>query len=329
MPTSCLPRIRRQVGFTLVELLVVIAIIGVLIALLLPAVQQAREAARRMDCSNRLKQFGIAYHNYHDTHGNFPSGYIVNGQVGPCIDQANPSGTRAPWSVLILPFLEQQNLHDQFRFNEQFSINNQHQGTATNHALQWSTNTAFHCPSDPLAVDMHPSYLACAGGGPAPSGSVPTIDQGCKATATTSFVLYYNGVFSVNSKTKFSNMLDGTSNSYLMGESFYVVHPSVDAFSLQKHSSWAGGAFYRADYRHYTNLAAAVEPINQPVSGISTKGPNKSEAVVGRTFGSFHPGGCNMLLGDASVHYMSQTMDINTHRALGAIADGGPVGGLP
>ena len=88
-------------GFTLVELLVVIAIIGVLIALLLPAVQQAREAARRSQCSNNLKQIGLAMHNYHDTFGSFPSAWI---QVG--------SSRYHAWSALILPFMEQGNIHD-------------------------------------------------------------------------------------------------------------------------------------------------------------------------------------------------------------------------
>ncbi|CAE7855794.1 comGC, partial [Symbiodinium microadriaticum] len=121
------PRQSRAKGFTLVELLVVIAIIGVLIALLLPAVQQAREAARRMSCSNKMKQIGLAIHNYHDTHRQFPAG-AISGHV-TCVNGTTPLGggggecnqTFAPWTVLILPFIEENNLHDNFNFTRIFS----------------------------------------------------------------------------------------------------------------------------------------------------------------------------------------------------------------
>jgi prepilin-type N-terminal cleavage/methylation domain-containing protein len=101
---------RKRIGFTLVELLVVIAIIGILVALLLPAVQAAREAARRMSCGNNLKQIGLSCHNYHDTYKTFPPGNITPGNC--C---GTPSA--ATWTLFILPFLEQQPLHDRYNFN--------------------------------------------------------------------------------------------------------------------------------------------------------------------------------------------------------------------
>src|SRR6476619_5098109 len=100
----------RRRGFTLIELLVVIAIIGILIGMLLPAVQKVREAANRVRCQNSLKQLGLAMHNYHSAMGCFPSGQIVVGS-GPCPAQTQPwVGARAPWSVLLLPFMEQEAL---------------------------------------------------------------------------------------------------------------------------------------------------------------------------------------------------------------------------
>jgi len=112
--------IRRFRGFTLVELLVVIAIIGMLVALLLPAVQAARESARRSQCTNNLKQLGLAFHNYHDTHKAFPPAYVIqpgggglNGVPDPLTRDAGPGWA---WGTLLLPYLEQEPLHDSFDF---------------------------------------------------------------------------------------------------------------------------------------------------------------------------------------------------------------------
>src|SRR5688572_26000357 len=106
----------RRSAFTLVELLVVIAIIGVLVALLLPAVQTARESARRMKCSNQLKQFGLALHNYHDTHNSFPAGHMFRGIFdGNATDAQGGSGFG--WGTAILPYIEQLSLYNQFNFS--------------------------------------------------------------------------------------------------------------------------------------------------------------------------------------------------------------------
>ena len=139
----------RPRGFTLVELLVVIAIIGILIALLLPAVQAAREAARRMQCSNKLRQIGLAMHNYHDTHRVFPPGAIA------FVDSCPPSGYRAqdqgpPWSVLILPYIERMSLYQDFDFSGTFSARLSDNGS--NQALQFTPMATFQCPSDPLPL---------------------------------------------------------------------------------------------------------------------------------------------------------------------------------
>src|SRR4051812_46558261 len=126
--------IRR--GFTLVELLVVIAIIGILVALLLPAVQAAREAGRRTQCANRLKQIGIALHNYHDTFNTFPPGVLA------LTTSNDPAGNHGwGWGAMLLPFLEQAPLHDQINFEQDTT-------TPANLALINQTLSAFQCPSD-------------------------------------------------------------------------------------------------------------------------------------------------------------------------------------
>jgi prepilin-type N-terminal cleavage/methylation domain-containing protein/prepilin-type processing-associated H-X9-DG protein len=317
---------RLSAAFTLVELLVVIAIIGILIALLLPAVQAAREAARRMTCTNKLKQFGVAMHNYHDTFLSFPSGVAVDGGT-KCPNQPGPAeGARAPWSVEILPFMEQKPLWDKFVQTEKFTINYEHLGSATNHALQTQENPAFWCPSDPFAKNSATNYMACAGGGPPLSSTGLTTNDACTSTSYVGFVLYYNGVFFVNSGTRIRDITDGTSNCYLVGESRYMV--SHDCSNPIKAGCWGCSVYLQSSWRYYVNLAAAVEPINQPMSALAPGQMPCNEANVGRTFGSLHPGGCNMLTADGSVHFMSQTLDLATHRALGVMADGNVTVGI-
>jgi prepilin-type N-terminal cleavage/methylation domain-containing protein len=163
---------RPRMAFTLIELLVVIAIIAVLIALLLPAVQQAREAARRMSCTNKMKQIGLALHNHHATYGQFPNGSLV--ADSPSFNQPNwctqgaATGAGAPWSVLILPFLEQSPLYEQFDLTSPFTTTSNVPGAAINHQLFSVNNPAFECPSNPMSrKTWHTnSYFGVQGGGP-------------------------------------------------------------------------------------------------------------------------------------------------------------------
>ena len=143
-------------AFTLVELLVVVAIIGILIALLLPAVQSAREAARRLQCSNKLRQLALALHNYHSAHGVFSPGNIVKRSTTGstwCKDDPQCTNNGAPWSVLVLPFLEETARYDEFDFSRAFTSSNECLAdgslTSKNHIAWTRPLERFQCPSDP------------------------------------------------------------------------------------------------------------------------------------------------------------------------------------
>lgn len=197
---------RSRNGFTLVELLVVIAIIGILVGLLLPAVQAAREAARRMQCSNNMKQLGLALHNYHDTYQSFPAsaGVTLATSAGGSYDGWNS------WSGLasILPFIEQNALYDQIDFRYNFAANIA--GVAEHSTVVRRTNVdAFMCPSDPgsgvsYTADMAPSSY-CFSHGPAASWDISAGSE--------------PGVFDKAYFCRFRDILDGTSNTLAMAES--------------------------------------------------------------------------------------------------------------
>jgi prepilin-type N-terminal cleavage/methylation domain-containing protein/prepilin-type processing-associated H-X9-DG protein len=316
-------------GFTLIELLVVIAIIAVLIALLLPAVQQAREAARRVQCKNNLKQFGLAMHNYHDSYGAFPPGNVIVGFDSACPSGGSTAQNRAPYTVQILPFLDQAPLYNKFDQNLLFGWDRE-SPTAGNMPTQLSSPIpAFRCPSDPYAQGVKSSYFGCSGGG-------TTTDAACTASGWPPFFLFNNGLIFANSKINFRDITDGSSNTFLMGETKYMVDPSCVANVQQngigtaggtQAGLWSGGIYVQIKYRFNNNGAAAVDGINSPYAGDIGSGPNCLQEYVGRTFGSRHVGGCHMLLADGSVQFMSQNMDLATYRTMGSRGDGLPIGG--
>jgi prepilin-type N-terminal cleavage/methylation domain-containing protein len=311
------PRLRAS-GFTLVELLVVIAIIGVLVALLLPAVQAAREAARRMSCTNKLKQLGLALHNYHDTHLIFPPGVLLFGNGTNCPPAGGTNETGASWLILLLPHLEQQALHGQFNFNNRFPGRFNLAGQSTNGSLLFNPFAQVKCPSDPRAMlpgSVITNYVGAAGGGcPALTscGGPPIAD--CQGGAGR---LYFsNGIFFKNSNVRLANVTDGTTNVYLVAETVYMRVPS-DLNVGTNYPSWATGADLRANGvdSSYQTMAAAVLPINGPAN------PTDSGGFM-RLYGSKHPGGCNVTLGDGATRFINQNIDLGTHRYLGARDDG-------
>ena len=334
-PTSCRWATQRRslrAGFTLVELLVVIAIIGTLVGLLLPAVQAARESSRQTSCTNNLKQFGLALHNYHDARGRFPAGQLVGGTCGASAcptcaqDTGTPTDLRAPYTVMMLPYMEQNDLYVKFKQDAAFPANWEFQGVATNFSLARTNLPTFRCPSDRLQENGYSNYVGVTGGGS------PTACP-CIMSTNSSFLLYANGIFSINSKTRFSNVTDGTSKTYLMGETRFKTSlgksGSLYTGGTGEKSAGFWGSGTRLDiYAMYTNLAAAVEPINLPFTTDPLGGRRSSDPTTGRTFGSMHSGGCFMLFADGRVQFMTDNTNLTLHQSLGTRADGMPIEGL-
>ncbi|HWL09813.1 MAG TPA: DUF1559 domain-containing protein [Planctomicrobium sp.] len=311
-------------GFTLIELLVVIAIIAILVALLLPAVQQAREAARRSQCKNNLKQIGLALHNYHDTHQVFPPGCVStssNVGTGWCSTATSQAGQRAPWTVMILPFLEQAVLYQEFRFDQKFTSWSSYAGSTTNHAaFQLKAMAVYKCPSDPLsaAEKVAANYRGVQGGQTSPTTSH------CNYSGNSNRRFHTNGILFVNSRTAFRDITDGTSNVLLVGESHY--NTTTANSSTGAYVGWASATNASTEGPYVGNLAAADGGINSSPVDPSKADPREHQS---NHFGSFHTGGAHFLLADGSVHFLSQNMDQGTFRGLGIRDNGLPVGGLP
>ena len=210
----------RRSGFTLIELLVVIAIIAILVALLLPAVQQAREAARRSSCKNNLKQIGLAMHNYHDVHSALPYGfYSFEGDP-------NFSRNRDSWFQRLLPFVEQAALYDQYERSTGPQVWSDAEAARTRIAT-------YLCPSNPeYAYTTSGMGAYFRGNYGANSGSIN--GQG---TTTSS-----NGLFFRNSRIRFADITDGTTNTILVGEG--VVRRVDTTGSGNAYSPWSEAGTY-------------------------------------------------------------------------------------
>jgi prepilin-type N-terminal cleavage/methylation domain-containing protein/prepilin-type processing-associated H-X9-DG protein len=239
---------RTRRGFTLIELLVVIAIIAVLIALLLPAVQSAREAARRIQCTNNLKQLGLAMHNYHSASNSFPSGIIFNTSVNGCSSPAYGEGCQATsWFCLVFPYMEQGNMGNSFNFTVGAEGQGSPvvQGTMINSTVYQTVVSSMQCPSD----EQHQwstGAMAAAFGAPVSALGIPdfkyskgnygvhwgNIDTGqgvfkdliTRSGGTVPVSAALQPAFGLNSSgtgpstVSVASMTDGTSNTVLMGE---------------------------------------------------------------------------------------------------------------
>jgi prepilin-type N-terminal cleavage/methylation domain-containing protein/prepilin-type processing-associated H-X9-DG protein len=304
----------KRRGFTLVELLVVIAIIGVLVALLLPAVQAAREAARRMSCQNNLKQIALGMHNYHDTFLRLPPGQWNNfySNDAPWI--------RGCWVQPLLPFIEQKNLYE---------IYNSARLTNGDWALVVPNKDtiikSLICPSDGnspktktrdtnsvnganVMQGMHVNYAACSGN---------------TAYGTNGSTL--EGIFYTKSFHKLADITDGTSSTLLHSE--ICVSPDNSANDLRGRycNSWEGNSWFTA-----LNPPNTSVPDTQNYQGQSIRqapqtnvANNGTQALYAR---SYHPGGVNCALADGSVRVITNNINLVTYKALSTRQGGEPVG---
>ncbi len=292
--------VRRRRGFTLIELLVVIAIIAVLVALLLPAVQSAREAARRSQCKNNLKQIGLALHNYHEMASSFPPGWI--GVSRPVQDPEGESGFA--WGTMLLPHLDLDNLRHQF--NTELAIDDS-SGSPSNRSLLSTQLLVFECPSDSRAllfqtpdrngVDVDRSVANYVG----VFGTVELHDcENAPGTApvTSAGQCVSDGVFYHNSAIKLRDITDGTSNTLTVGERTTWEDPVTgDRF----YGTWSG-ALPEVEEEPARFLGKAEHP------------PNESHHP--EDFGSAHHGGAHFVLGDGHVKFISDTIDEGVFQGL-------------
>ena len=298
--------IPRRRGFTLIELLVVIAIIAVLIGLLLPAVQAAREAARRVQCLNNLKQMGLALQNYHETLGAFPMSYVASARFQ---DGATDTSPGWAWSAMILLQLELPSLFN--AINTSLGVEVAANSTAAREPIR-----AYLCPSDPIPEGPFPvsdalgnavamlapsSYAACVGNDSADSTTGLNNDG------------IGNGVFYRNSRVRVAEITDGTSQTILIGERAWSINNGtwvgvptrgVIRRGLANPCPNTGAAFYAAAtlVQAHGNV---LNTIQDPDGGIDD-------------FSSRHPGGANFLFGDGSVRFLRGVLGNNGQRPDGS-----------
>jgi prepilin-type N-terminal cleavage/methylation domain-containing protein/prepilin-type processing-associated H-X9-DG protein len=304
-------------AFTLIELLVVIAIVGVLISLLLPAVQKVREAANRVKCENNLKQLAMAAHQYHDARGAFPPGLHMGIDMG---GGRYAEGTA--WMVELLPYFEQDNLYRKWDYDD-FG-NNVAGGTDSTTA---QLIPIHRCPSDPVnRLVYFNSKLPEARGfyglgsycGNAGRRSYPP-DQ-----------LTMDGIFSLDSNVRLADVTDGSSSTLFFGERSHrdpeydriaVVWPSM--YPIADQGAWASVvAADRTGGPLFENTLSAAVPINYQVSSSAPVGdlPSRNDRLC--AFGSLHPGGANFALVDGSVRFLSDSTPLSILQALSTRAGG-------
>lgn len=319
-------------AFTLVELLVVIAIIGILVALLLPAIQAAREAARRTECVNNLKQIGIALHNYHDTYRTFPLGSFNLREVWPS------NGTN--WRALILQFMEQSTVWEQLSFSSNPAVHFMAGGAAGANALAGNDVLrnldlkAYRCPSSTIKpFDIAPAsnnsgialnvlYVGVQGAArpvPGPDVNRGAVDCGHGWSCN-------NGLLVPNECFGMQDASDGTSNTMIVAEQSGLV--ALVNRTANYYGGWYGSRHPR------TVTSGACGDLWQTGTSCVRFAPNSDIVQTGATeamyrnntvINSEHPGGINVLLTDGAIRFITEDIDFMNLKRLACRYDGDPV----
>jgi len=306
---------RRHRGFTLVELLVVIAIIGVLVALLLPAIQAAREAARRASCLNKLKQISIALQSYHSANEHFPPGGLYGQDAGG-------SHVGFGYAAAILADMELRAIFDRINFSLDFNA-------SPNVERAVEAAASFRCPSfsgadgetwtiTPNTIDEMSIGNYCGVSGADPPD--PTISPASYRYPSSGHcgVYYFNGILFPRSDIAIGDVTDGTAHTLIVGER---------TFELR---SWMRGDYYDNGIISQPGLvcSASAKAITKPINGkpgrwiynpaLGTRNILFNELY----FGSEHPGGANFAMADGSVRFLAESIDFALLKAM-ATRDGG------
>jgi prepilin-type N-terminal cleavage/methylation domain-containing protein len=330
MVILCTERSKRLPrGFTLIELLVVVAIIAVLIALLLPAVQQARESARRAQCKNNLKQIGLALHNYHDTHGVLPPALISSGRCDPA--NGVPYTTECPvtfptknttgW-VLVLPYMNQAAMYYSYNFDVASSASspygrpNAGANDAINKAIYTTKLTAHLCASDPIdgaVLNRSPNTASDFYTANDVARSNYYFSTGDYTDYSASYGYYASstniGAFGNDGAARIGDFSDGTSNTLLAGESKHLKTSNLYG------PFWGAGVHTAVHGRIFAGVAASLcgatnVPVGLRYSGINfDNNCNGTKQQYAWQFGSYHTGGAHFVLGDGSVRFISESID--------------------
>ncbi len=314
-----MPTLRR--GFTLVELLVVIAIIGILISLLLPAVQAAREAARRAQCSNNLKQIALAMHNYHTAQRTFPVG-----SFGCCWGS---------WLVALLPYLEQRPLYEQYNHNGKWDVpdSSYRYGGSKNLAVTRQRLAVYTCPTDIPAESDNWNGITSHNYGVnyGNTGFINRTFVGPEADAEANMngVIFGGAPFTIGGRNDrrqafdIASILDGTSNTLMVSEQMQGHGRDLRGFSW-----WAFGSGFMTylapnsnepDVMQSSSYCNPDHQLNPPCIG-----PHTLEQPMTWASRSRHPGGVQSAMCDGSVRFISENIDIGTWRSL-STSQGGEV----